>query len=63
MAVSNPRRWVFDERMFQSDMLPFPLITHWSSPCSCDHSKVSVKPWEVQCLFLLGAPSYINGIR
>jgi hypothetical protein len=37
----------FDERVFQSDRLRFPSITHWSSPCSNDHPKVSVKAWEV----------------
>lgn len=37
----------FDERVFQSDMPRFPSITHWFSPCSHGHSKVSVKPWEV----------------
>ena len=37
----------FNEGLFQSDMLRSPSITHWSSPCSNDHPKVSVKAWEV----------------
>ncbi|MFO0777981.1 MAG: toll/interleukin-1 receptor domain-containing protein [Nitrospira sp.] len=43
----------FDERVFQSDTLRFPSITHGLPPCSHDHSKVSVKAWEVQVDFLM----------
>jgi hypothetical protein len=36
-----------DEGVRQSDLLRFPSMPHWSSPCAHDHPTVSVKPWEV----------------